>query len=73
MPDSCSFSNISTIGTVVHGNKVFAKGGAVVSGCGKSIKVEHWLQLGGDKGTTFDWDGISSANVMAMGEQLLDF
>ena len=73
MPRACSFRNTSTIGTTVHGNKVFAAGGAVVTGCGKTIKVEDWLKLGADKGTTVNNDGISSKGIMAMGSALLGF
>lgn len=73
MPHSCSFQNMSSIGTIVHDNKVFAEGGAVVSGCGKTLQVEEWLKLGSDKGTTIDDSGISSAEIMRLGQQLLNF
>ena len=64
MPNKCSFSNISSIGTVVHGNTVYAAGGAMVEGCGKTITVSQWLELGADSGTTENTNGISSASIM---------
>jgi len=73
MPNSCSFQNLSSIGTAVHGNTVYAKGGAVVSGCCKTITVPDWLLLGADPGTTMNQAGISSAAVMRLGEELLSF
>ena len=51
-PQTCSFKNVSTIGTTVHDNRVYALGGAVVSGCGQQISVTDWLALGADPGTT---------------------
>lgn len=73
MPDSCDFTNATSIGVVVHDNKVYSESpGAVVEGCGKTISAADWIKIGVDPGTTLH-SGISSADIMQLGADLLGF
>ena len=65
---------MSSIRTVVHGNRVYSPGGdsAKVNGCGETIAASAWLKLGADPDTTLH-DAVDSATIMAMGAELLGF